>query len=81
MDMYEVTERLALTEEDEDGNQRAVPEDDPAARWFLAAPGRFIPVEEAKRYGLSFEPKPKTGEPVAEEAPAEKPKRKARAKK
>lgn len=47
MEKYVVKERLCLTE---DG--RAVPEDDPDARWLYAIPGAKIPLEEAQRYGL-----------------------------
>lgn len=47
VDTYEVTERLALTE---DG--RVVPEDSPEARWLYAIPGQQIPLEETLKYGL-----------------------------
>lgn len=46
-DLYEITERLALTE---DG--RAVPENDPDARWLFAIPGQSISLGEARRVGL-----------------------------
>jgi len=52
VEKYLVEERLALTEPDEDGNQRAVPESNPEARWLYAIPGAEIPLEEAERYGL-----------------------------
>lgn len=45
--MYEVKERLALTED-----ERLVPEEDPEARWLYAIPGQEIPLAEAERYGL-----------------------------
>lgn len=46
--LFEVQERLALTEDD-----RLVPEDHPDARWLYAVPGRMIPMDEAIRYGLA----------------------------
>lgn len=75
MEMYEVTERLALTEEDDDGNQRLVPENDPSARWFFAAPGQLIPLDDAQRYGLSLEPKTVAASDPETEPVVEKPKR------
>lgn len=50
--MYEVKERLALTEPDEDGKQHLVPEDSPEARWLFAIPEKPIPFEDAVKYGL-----------------------------
>lgn len=48
MDMYIVTERLALTED----GQRLVPEEHLDARWLYAIPGQEIPLDEAIQYGL-----------------------------
>jgi hypothetical protein len=55
---YKTKERLALTEPDENDNQRAVPEDDPDARWFYAIKGAEIPLEDAVKYGLVSAKKP-----------------------
>ena len=72
MDVYVVTERLALTEPDDDGNQLAVPEEDSRARWFFAAEGAQISVADAERYGL-LNGKTKTAaakpEPKSEDKP------------
>lgn len=65
MDTYLVTERLCLTEPDEAGGQRAVPEGHADARWFYAAEGVEVPMAEAERYGLL---KPAKKAPAKKEA-------------
>lgn len=52
-DVFTATERLCLTEPDEDGNQRLVSEDDPAGRWLFCVPGQELPRAEAEKYGLT----------------------------
>lgn len=62
MEMYDVQERLALTEDD-----RLVSEGHADARWLYAIPGRPIPMAEAIKYGLVAKA-PKAAKPVESSA-------------
>lgn len=68
MEMYDVQERLALTE---DG--RVVPEGHADARWLFAIPGRPIPMAEAVKHGL-VSPKAPKAEKSAESPSVSEPK-------
>jgi hypothetical protein len=56
-DVFTATERLCLTEPDENGEQRLVPEGSPEARWLFCAVGQEIPTADAEKYGLVKKPK------------------------
>jgi hypothetical protein len=63
---WTVDRHLYLTED----KTRVVEEGDPAGRWLWAAPGRVVPLEQAKRLGAIKEPE--ADEEVAEvKQPAE----------